>query len=62
MSNLERVARAHKYCVIEQCNVNKQMAADVRDGLMGWGLPGPFGQNDWVNGLLGWGPKSIWPG
>ena len=29
MSNLECVARAHKYCVVEQCNVNKHMAADV---------------------------------
>ena len=28
MSNLECVARATS-CVVEQCNVNKQMAADV---------------------------------
>ena len=23
---------------------------------MGWGLPSSFRQNDWVNGLMGWGP------
>ena len=25
----------------------------------GWGLSSPFGQNDWVNGLMGWGRPSL---
>ena len=29
MSSFKCVTRAHKCCLFEQCNVNKQMAADV---------------------------------